>query len=222
MQSRRPLVRKAAGTLALLAASTLLLTACGGGGEAEPGGETGEGGGDAVAVTLITKTSTNPFFIAMQEGAEEAGKANNVTITTAAGKEDGDETTQIAAIEAAVARGDQGILITPATDGVNPAIDAARQAGLYVIALDTPPNPPDTVDITFATDNFKAGELIGQWAAKTMDGQEGQHRPARPVQRQGGLRRLQPRPGLPDRDGHRRRRQDEERRRGADRLLQRW
>ena len=39
MQSRRPLVRKAAGTLALLAASTLLLTACGGGGEAEPGGE---------------------------------------------------------------------------------------------------------------------------------------------------------------------------------------
>ena len=32
----------------------------------------------------------------MQKGAEEAGKANNVTITTAAGKEDGDETTQIA------------------------------------------------------------------------------------------------------------------------------
>ena len=77
---------------------------------------------------------------------------------------------QINAIEAAVARGDKGILITPATDGVNPAIQSARDAGLYVIALDTPPNPPDTVDITFATDNFKAGELIGKWAAGTMDG----------------------------------------------------
>src|SRR5215207_7976059 len=163
-----------AAALALTAAASLALAACGGGdtggagGEASPGGEADE----EIAVTLITKTSTNPFFIAMQEGAEEAGKANNVTITTAAGKEDGDETTQIAAIEAAVARGDQGILITPATDGVNPAIEQARTAGLYVIALDTPPDPPDVVDITFATDNFKAGELIGQWAAATMDGQK--------------------------------------------------
>ena len=86
-----------------------------------------------------------------------------------------------------MARGDKGILITPATDGVNPAIEEARDAGLYVIALDTPPNPPDTVDITFATDNFKAGELIGKWAAGTHGRQEGQHRPARPVQRQGRL-----------------------------------
>ena len=178
-----------------------------------PSGEaSGGGGGDApIAVTLITKTSTNPFFIAMQKGAEEAGKANNVTITTAAGKADGDEATQIQAIEAAIARGDAGILITPATDGVNPAIEAARAAGLYVIALDTPPNPPDTVDITFATDNFKAGELIGKWAAGTMDGKAANIATARPVQRQGRLGRLQPRPGLPDRHGHRHRRQDEER-----------
>ena len=167
--------RRLAGVLASSAAAVLLLSACGGGDTGEPGGEaTGDGGGgdEEVAVTLITKTSTNPFFIAMQAGAEEAGKANNVSITTAAGKEDGDETTQIAAIEAAVARGDKGILITPATDGVNPAIEQARSAGLYVIALDTPPDPPDIVDITFATDNFKAGELIGKWAAGTMDGQK--------------------------------------------------
>jgi fructose transport system substrate-binding protein len=166
--------RRLAGVLALSAAAALVLSACGGGGDTgTPGGEATEGGGDEeVAVTLITKTSTNPFFIAMQKGAEEAGKANNVTITTAAGKEDGDETTQISAIEAAIARGDKGILITPATDGVNPAIEQARDAGLYVIALDTPPNPPDVVDITFATDNFKAGELIGKWAAGTMNGQK--------------------------------------------------
>jgi fructose transport system substrate-binding protein len=165
--------RRLFSTLALASAAALTLAACGGD-TGTPGGEaSGGGGGDEeVAVTLITKTSTNPFFIAMQKGAEEAGKANNVTITTAAGKEDGDETTQISAIEAAVARGDKGILITPATDGVNPAIEEARSAGLYVIALDTPPNPPDVVDITLATDNFKAGELIGKWAASTMDGKK--------------------------------------------------
>jgi fructose transport system substrate-binding protein len=166
--------RRLTSALALSSVAALVLAACGGetgtpGGEATGGGG---GGGEEVAVTLITKTSTNPFFIAMQKGAEEAGRANNVSITTAAGKEDGDETTQIQAIEAAVARGDKGILITPATEGVNPAIESARQAGLYVIALDTPPDPPDVVDITFATDNFKAGELIGKWAAGTMNGEK--------------------------------------------------
>ena len=41
-----------------------------------------------------------------------------------------------------------------------------------MIALDTPPDPPDTVDITFATDNFKAGELIGQWTAAKLGGEQ--------------------------------------------------
>jgi fructose transport system substrate-binding protein len=164
-----------AAAVAVTAAASLTFAACGGGGSTgSPGaeGSASGGGGEKIAVTLITKTSTNPFFIAMQKGAEDAGKANNVSITTAAGKEDGDEATQIQAIEAAVARGDAGILITPATDGVNPAIQSARDAGLYVIALDTPPNPADVVDITFATDNFKAGELIGKWAAAQMNGQK--------------------------------------------------
>ncbi len=173
MQRRTKLARRAIVSIAMTSTAVLALSACGGGGAAPAGEASGGGGGDApIAVTLITKTSTNPFFIAMQEGADEAGKANNVTITKVAGKADGDEATQIQAIEAAVARGDAGILITPATDGVVPAIEQARSAGLYVIALDTPPNPPDTVDITFATDNFKAGELIGKWAAGTMDGKK--------------------------------------------------
>lgn len=164
--------RKLATGLTLTAATVLALSACGG--SAEPSGQSsgGGGGGEKLAVTLITKTATNPFFIAMQKGAEEAGKANNVDITTAAGKEDGDEATQIQAIEAAMARGDDGILITPATEGVNPAMQQAKDAGLYVIALDTPPTDPAAADITFATDNFKAGELIGKWAAGTLAGKK--------------------------------------------------
>ena len=77
-----------AAALALTAAASLVFAACGGGGDTGGAGSEGSPGGEAaepVAVTLITKTSTNPFFIAMQKGAEEAGKANNVTITTAAG-----------------------------------------------------------------------------------------------------------------------------------------
>jgi fructose transport system substrate-binding protein len=37
-----------------------------------------------------------------------------------------------------------------------------------VIALDTPLEPIEAADATFATDNFVAGELIGAWARATM------------------------------------------------------
>jgi fructose transport system substrate-binding protein len=126
--------------------------------------------GGSIGVTLITKTSTNPFFVAMAKGAKESADKLGMTLTTAAGKEDGDTATQIQAIENAISKGDKGILITPGGPDVNPAIKKARDAGLFVIALDTPPDPADTVDITFATDNFEAGKLIGQWTAAQLAG----------------------------------------------------
>ncbi len=152
--------------LASLASAALMLSACGG-----SSGGGASGGGDKVGVALITKDSSNPFFVAMQKGAKEfADKAGNVNLTVASGKEEGDDAGQISAIENSIAKGDKGILITPMSTGVNSAMKKARDAGLYVIALDTPPDPPNTVDITFATDNFKAGQLIGQWAEKQMGG----------------------------------------------------
>jgi len=160
--------------LALAAATTLALAGCGGGssGAPEAGSSSGGGGDSPVAVTLITKDSINPFWIAMQNGAKQASESNNVKLTIAAGKEDGDEAGQVEAIEAAVTRGDQGILITPNGPGINTAIKNARDQGLFVIALDTPPEPADTVDITFATDNFAAGEAVGKWTAAQLDGKK--------------------------------------------------
>ena len=165
-----------AAALALTAAASLTFAACGGGTETgAPGAEASEGGGgggEAVAVTLITKDNNNPFWISMQKGAEDAAAKNGVTLTKAAGAKDGDEDGQVKAIEAAVARGDKGILIAPNGPGVNDALDNAKSQGIYVIALDTPPDPADTVDLTIATDNFKAGDLIGKWAAGTLNGKK--------------------------------------------------
>jgi len=152
--------RLACGAALALAATSL--AACG-----ASGSEDG-----SVAVTLITKDSINPFFLAMQEGAKQAGKQEQVDVTLAAGQEDGDEEGQIQAIENAIAEGQDGILIVPNGPGVNPAIEKARDSGLYVIALDTPPEPADTVDITFATDNGRAGELVGEWAKTQLGGEK--------------------------------------------------
>jgi fructose transport system substrate-binding protein len=124
---------------------------------------------DRPIVGLITKTNTNPFFVKMKAGAEEAAKAQGVELRSFAGKVDGDNDGQVAAIENLIAAGAKGILIT-ANDSraIVPAIEKARAAGILVIALDTPLDPPTAADATFATDNFAAGELIGQWAAKTL------------------------------------------------------
>ncbi|MCA0871490.1 sugar ABC transporter substrate-binding protein [Seohaeicola saemankumensis] len=118
---------------------------------------------------LITKTDTNPFFVKMKEGATAAAEANGISLSTFAGKIDGDVESQVAAVETCIASGAKGILITP-TDSraLTPVITQARDAGALVIALDTPFEPASVADATFATDNFKAGVLIGQWAAAKL------------------------------------------------------
>ncbi len=117
---------------------------------------------------LITKNNTNPFFVKMKEGAEAAAIAAGLDFQAYAGEKDGDAAPQITAIENCVAAGAKGILITPSNDSVGPALKAARAAGILVIALDTQLADPEAQDITFATDNFEAGLLIGKWAAATL------------------------------------------------------
>lgn len=125
--------------------------------------------GHSPTVCLITKTDTNPFFVKMKEGAEAKAGELGMTLKSFAGKIDGDHETQVQAIETCILDGAAGILLTASdTSSIVPAVQQARDAGLLVIALDTPLTPIDAADSTFATDNFLAGELIGQWAAGTI------------------------------------------------------
>ena len=123
------------------------------------------------AIGLITKTETNPFFVKMREGAAQAAAARNAKLMTATGRFDGDNASQVTALENMVAAGVKAILITPSdTKAIVPAIRKARAAGVLVIALDTPTDPQEAADALFATDNFKAGELIGRYAKAAMAG----------------------------------------------------
>lgn len=124
-----------------------------------------------IVVGLITKTDTNPFFVKMKEGAAEAARARGARLMTAAGKFDGDNASQVTAIENMVSGGARAILITPSdTKAIVPAIKKARDAGVLVIALDTPTDPQSATDALFATDNFKAGVLIGRYARAALAG----------------------------------------------------
>ena len=134
------------------------------------GSSSGSSGGSKVSIALILKTFSNPYFVTMKQDAQTEAAKQGVALTVTAGQTDGDTSTQISSIENAISAGDKGILITPNGPAVTPAIQKAKAAGLEVIALDTVPTPPSTVNISFATDNFEAGKLIGQWTASQLKG----------------------------------------------------
>jgi fructose transport system substrate-binding protein len=128
-----------------------------------------------IVVGLITKTDTNPFFVKMKQGAQKAATQYGAKLLTAAGKFDGDNASQVTAIENMVTAGAKGILITPSdTKAIVPAIKKARAQGVIVIALDTATDPASAVDALFATNNYNAGLLIGKYA-KAKFGSQAAH-----------------------------------------------
>ena len=107
----------------------------------------------------------------MKEGAQAQAKKDNVKLLTASGKTD---TRQRQPGDGAREHDDAGRQGHPASSRPtrrpsSRAIKKARDAGVTVIALDTPTEPQDAADALFATDNLKAGG-----ADRPVRGGEGQ------------------------------------------------
>jgi fructose transport system substrate-binding protein len=118
-------------------------------------------------IGLITKTETNPFFVKMKEGAKAEAEKAGAKLMSAAGKIDGDTAGQITALENMASAGAKTIMITSAGDAIIPTVKKIQAKGVQVIALDS---PFDGADALFATDNYKAGVLIGQYAKAALAG----------------------------------------------------
>jgi fructose transport system substrate-binding protein len=128
-------------------------------------------------IGLVTKTDSNPYFVALRDAAKAEADKNGAELVALAGKFDGDNDGQVAAIENLVQQGAKTILVTPSnSSGILGAIKKARDRGILVIALDTETDPQDAVDATIATDNTEAGRLQGQYVKAALNGQ-----PARSV-----------------------------------------
>ena len=151
------------------AAAVLALAACSSG--SGGGGGSGAGSGGSIKVALILKEFTNPYWISMEKTAKTEAKKLNVDLQVTAGKSDDDTTSQITQIDNAISAGDKGIIIALNGDAVNSALNQAKQQGLVVVAVDTPPIPATVADVTYATDNTQAGLLDGKWEAVKLGGQ---------------------------------------------------
>src|SRR3954467_12671174 len=139
----------------------------GGGGSSS---SSSDGGGGDVKVGLITKTETNPFFVKMKEGANSKAKELGASVQSFAGKKDGDNESQVAAVENLIAAGAKGLMITPNdSKAIVPSLDKAHPAGLPGTRPATQTGPAAPADITYATDNYAAGLAIGKWAKGTFE-----------------------------------------------------
>lgn len=125
---------------------------------------------EPVTVGLITKQEENPYWVTVREVAEQTAAANDITLLTATGTSDTDVQSQREALIEMTEAGVDGILIS-VTDSTAllPEIEAARAAGVVVIAIDTPVQPPEATDALFATDNVEAGRLVGDYAVAKAD-----------------------------------------------------
>ncbi|SDN22813.1 substrate-binding domain-containing protein [Allokutzneria albata] len=159
------------GAAALTAAAIALMgTAC----TSQKAGDTGRGNADGkIKIGLVTKTDSNPFFVALRDAAKAQAIKDGAELIALAGKFDGDNEGQVAALENLVQQGVDAIMITPSNStGILGAIKKAREKGILVLALDTETEPKDAVDATFATDNLEAGKSQGAYVKAGLAGKE--------------------------------------------------
>lgn len=150
-------------SIAVLLAGLLLLTSCGAAGELS----TTESVKSYIAV--ITKSTTSAYWKSTFAGAKAAGTEYNMEISFQGPDSEEDYETQNEMIRQAVEDGADAIVFS-AVDytGNAAAINEAVSAGVKVVVIDSDVNS-DRVSCRISTDNYRAGEMVGQALTEGVD-----------------------------------------------------
>jgi len=150
-----------------LTVACLTLAACGSGagtGTSSAGGasSSGSAGGGSCSIGMTQIDQTAVFFTQMNEGVTQAAKAAGCTVTIA--NANNDSAKQNSDIENFVSQGVRGLIVVAIdVNGVLPAVKAARDKGIKVVAIDAK-LAEGSVDTFVGVDNANAGQQIGKWA----------------------------------------------------------
>ena len=117
-------------------------------------------------IGLMVQDMSNPFFSAMDKGAKKAAEAIGAKLNTQDAQLDlANQNTQI---DAFIQQGVDLIVISAVDEaGIEPAIQRAKEAGIIVIAVDTPAHGADVV---IMTDAVQAGERSCDYLFTQMGG----------------------------------------------------
>jgi ribose transport system substrate-binding protein len=165
---------------ATLTALALGAAACGsddsGSGNAAAGGDSSSGAKSAKAAVVV-KNFTNPFWVALRDGAQAEGKDLGVDHTVEGGASETDAAGQNAKISTLVNQGYSCFAAASvnSTNVITPLLAASRK-GYPVISLDTPINPDAAqkagLKLTsfIGSNNVKVGETAGEYMLELTGG----------------------------------------------------
>lgn len=123
--------------------------------------------GDEAELALVTINLEALFFTEMVGGAEQAAEEANASLTVFNANDD--PAAQNNAIQNYIEQGVDGIMVVSIdTEGIQPAIEDAEEAGIPVVAIDAIVDNP-AVDAQIGVDNSDAaaqmGEYFNEWAS---------------------------------------------------------
>jgi ribose transport system substrate-binding protein len=143
-------------TRATVLLAVLLLAALAAG--CQRGGGGNEGGGARIGLSV--STLNNPFFVTLRDGAQSAADEAGAELIVSDAQNDTAQ--QQDDIQNFVTQQVNVILVNPVdSDAVVPAIEAANQANIPVIALDRGASSGE-IATTIASDNVQGGNLAGE------------------------------------------------------------
>jgi len=165
--------------LSLLLACAFVITSCAGNGgssssNGSSSGNTPAQGGEDHEITFILKNLTTPFFLAMKEGAEAAGKelGVNVKVQAPTSTEEGagnEEQTQL--IEQAIANKVSAVCIAPTdSNGIIPAVKKLVDQNIPVIASNTKIADDTLANCFVGLENYTQGKLVATELCEGLGG----------------------------------------------------
>jgi ribose transport system substrate-binding protein len=123
-----------------------------------------------LTIAVIPKGTIHEFWKTVHAGAEMAGQELGVDILWKGSLKEDDREAQISVVENIITRGVDGIVLAPLDDAaLHRPVDEAMQNGIPVVIFDSGLQGDNYISYV-ATDNFKAGQLAGQYMAKLLDG----------------------------------------------------
>ena len=153
--------------LALVAATALVASACGD----DDGGADGGDGEEQLDIVLIQGVAGDEFYITMDCGAAAAAEELGVNYSVQ-GPNEFDPTEQIPIVEAVTAQQPDAILIAPTErTALAGPLQAAQDAGITVVLVDTIVDDPNIGVSRIATDNVEGGRVAGEALVELIGGE---------------------------------------------------
>ncbi len=114
---------------------------------------------------FTSATMNNPFFTTIESTIREAVEKNGDTLVALDPKSD--IATQISQLEDMINQGVDLVFLCPIdSEGIQPALDMLKEAGIPVVNYDTDVTDPESVETIIVSNNEYAGEVVGQALAE--------------------------------------------------------